>query len=380
MVVQSAHVLLAFAVAGMGEAMRSSLGVATTYEAFLREFSIQRNHKDPFDYHTRAALFEKRRQEVREHNSKNLGWLIAINQLSDYTEEEFKHLLGHSLSRRGRKEEAAPSPFASLLELAHEHDEDLAQQVDWRESLNSSTSMAKDQGGCGSCWAVAAAGALETHVEQATKAAAPEVSYEQLVDCVPNPEECGGTGGCSGATAELAFEYVAHAGVGRRQAYKGYQSGGDGKCNPSSQPAIKTSGFVKLPENQGGPLLQAIATQGPVVVSADASNWASYSSGVFSGCGKDAIINHAILMMGYGTDPQHGKYWLIRNSWGPVWGEGGFIRLLRHEEDNAYCGIDRKPSEGVGCRGGPAELPVCGMCGITSDSSYPKDVEIVAEQ
>ena len=26
--------------------------------------------------------------------------------------------------------------------------------------------------------------------------------------CAPNPNSCGGTGGCAGSTAELAFEYV----------------------------------------------------------------------------------------------------------------------------------------------------------------------------
>ena len=29
------------------------------------------------------------------------------------------------------------------------------------------------------------------------------------MDCVPNPKSCGGTGGCSGATVELAMSYVA---------------------------------------------------------------------------------------------------------------------------------------------------------------------------
>jgi cathepsin L len=31
--------------------------------------------------------------------------------------------------------------------------------------------------------------------------------------CAPNPDSCGGTGGCLGATTELGFEYVADTGV-----------------------------------------------------------------------------------------------------------------------------------------------------------------------
>ena len=30
---------------------------------------------------------------------------------------------------------------------------------------------------------------------------------QTLVNCVKNPNECGGTGGCEGATEEIAFNY-----------------------------------------------------------------------------------------------------------------------------------------------------------------------------
>lgn len=362
--------------------MRSSLSqnAVAAYEAFKREFRIVRNHEDTMDYHSRAALLEKRRQEVRLHNSKNASWFAAINKLADFTDEEFHSLLGHRHSRRGRDSDAPPSSAVSFLQTS---DKELARTVDWRSSLNGTEAkdllVAKDQGACGSCWAVAATGALEMHTEIAAKGkAVPPLSYEQLVDCVENLQECGGTGGCKGATTELAYEYVVNHGIGRKQDYKGYQSGGSGKCSPASNPAVTIGGFVRLPENQPGPLLEALAEHGPVAISADASKWLLYGGGVYGGCNKNAIINHAVLAMGYGTDDKLKKdYWLIRNSWGADWGEHGYIRLLRHQEGEDYCGVDTKPLEGVGCKGGPAELPVCGMCGMLADSAYPTDVQVM---
>jgi len=77
--------------------------------------------------------------------------------------------------------------------------------------------------------------------------------------------------------------------------------------------------------------LHAVATVGPVTVSVDASTWHNYESGVFNGCSySDNIdLNHAVVLVGYGTDETLGDYWLVRNSWGTGFGENGYIRLAR---------------------------------------------------
>jgi len=362
------------------DATRVSAHSKKMYEEFRREFGVQRQEQDEASYLARVAFFEQRRAEVARHNAQTgISWEAAINKFADYTPSEFTALLGHRPLRR--TEEPPISASASFLQLKPKAP--LAASVDWHVKLESNISkLAKNQGGCGSCWAVASAGALETHAE-AKLGKAHEISYEQITACTPNPQECGGAGGCSGATAELALEYVKQHGVVAKDDYKGYQSGGDQKCHQPSTALLKTDGFVRLPTNKMQPLMEALATHGPVVVSADAGPWSSYSKGVFDGCDKDATINHAILAMGYGKDDKLNKaFWLIRNSWGEDWGEGGYIRLLRHEEENANCGIDHKPSEGVGCKNEegkyPATMPVCGMCGILSDSAYPTGVKFVS--
>jgi len=137
--------------------------------------------------------------------------------------------------------------------------------------------------------------------------------------------------------------------------------------------------FVKLPENDYNALINAVNTQGPIAISVAASQWFSYDSGVYNdyaGCGTE--IDHAVVLVGYGVDPQYGPYWLVRNSWSENWGEEGYIRIAREASaTDVKCDIDYNPSQGDGCSGGPSQITVCGYCGILSDSSYPTGGKVV---
>jgi len=53
-----------------------------------------------------------------------------------------------------------------------------------------------------------------------------------------------------------------------------------------------------------------------------------YSGGVFSDAAPATQINHVVSLIGWGQDEQKNEYWIVRNSWGTDWGEGGFMRLV----------------------------------------------------
>lgn len=335
-----------------------------SYEAFRQTYGRDAVTDDAVSFEDRKQLFAQRKQEVMTHNALNKSWKMAINHFSDYTDKELRQMLGYKRVG-GRWSQASAAPGGSSFLQADDYDEDVendvvAAEVDWRQNLQKSSTWVRNQGACGSCWAVAAVGAVEMHNEK--RGSAPQrLSVQQYIDCVNNPRHCGGTGGCHGATGELAFEYSRTNGLMSEDGYSG--------CSAASNPAVKLQQFVRLPENRVKHLLHAVATKGPVVVSVDGGGWFGYGGGVFSGCQKDTVVNHAVLAVGYGHEGK--DYWLLRNSWGAGWGEDGFLRIERHMQERSYCGTDNKPKDGVYCDGAPDSIEVCGMCGIESDSAYP---------
>jgi len=249
--------------------------------------------------------------------------------------------------------------------------EALPSSVDWRTHSPSIITPPKDQGQCGSCWAHGAAESIESFVALAGGPLI-NLSRQNLVDCVNNTNDCGGIGGCQGATAELAFDYTSTSGIATEAAYP--YTAVTGTCNTGVQKSAHVTSFELLPRNNYTAMVLAVATVGPLAINADASDWFDYSSGIFTGCQFDNIdINHVIQLVGYGTDAAAGgDYWLVRNSWSSQWGENGYIRIQRHSDGGQqWCGPDTKPQDGVGCNGGPSTVTVCGSCGLWYDTSYP---------
>jgi len=335
------------------------------------------------EYIRRESIFLENVAFVNEHNkafsSGHSSWSAALNEFADMDESERMAFKGYKPSPAdvGQRMRMASSPKSPKTPGV-----DLPLHMDWRDMDGKSfVSPPKNQASCGSCWAHAAVETIESHAAINLNVSVMELSPQQFVDCIQNPDQCGGTGGCEGATAELAFNYSLN-GVALNKDYK--YTGRDGACKVE-QPAVSVGSYVQLPMNDAAALLEAVATVGPISISVAAASWSFYSSGVFDGKhgnGCDVEVDHAVQLVGYGTDDSTGKdYWLVRNSWGPSWGEKGYIRIQRNP-GNEPCAVDTKPLDGVcgktgECACGPT-VQYCGVCAILSDSSYPTELSMPA--
>jgi len=161
----------------------------------------------------------------------------------------------------------------------------------------------------------------------------------------------------------------------------------------AAQSKFGMTNYMTLPENKYAPVMEALQ-RGPVVISVAAgSHWNSYQNGIYDPAALCAgeldpfsmgpanscdanVINHAVTLYGYGSEKEKG-YWLVKNSWGPDWGEDGSIKIARGgKSDEARCETDPDPLKGTGCAQGvhkaPRAVKICGVCGILYDVTVPE--------
>jgi len=352
------NLLCLFSTILVGSARASFYYEGYSFDHFVEEYG--KNYQTDRDQDLHRAVFQANLQTIRVHNAEYEAgqhtWYMAINHLVDMTSEEFSQLRSTYLPARGRAE-LSVSPNAERTANPA--------KVDWR--TKGAVSAVKNQGGCGSCWAFSATETVESHYQIASGSLL-ELAPQTYVNCVKNPDECGGTGGCEGATMELAFNLTMEQGIALEadMPYKGR----DEQCT-SYTAAVKASGYIKNPENDAVAFETALAMKGPMSITVAAGSWQLYGGGIFSGCSKGLFksntLDHGVQAVGYTKD-----YWIVRNSWGVSWGEKGYIRLSRAVDDQTF--EDKNPADGVACKPFPKTQTVGGECGILFDTSYPTGV------
>lgn len=185
----------------------------------------------------------------------------------------------------------------------------------------------KDQGNCGSCWAFATVAPLESLIKL-NDGAAVDLSEQYLLSC--NDEGWGCDGGFWAHDYHqwktVSSQSEAGAVLERNVPYKGR----DTSCGPDHEKSHKIASWEYVCGSSKctpsiAQIKQAIYKHGPVTVAVCADTaMQNYRGGVFSGPGCTEL-NHGVVLVGWNDDD--GGYWIMRNSWGTIWGESGYMRI-----------------------------------------------------
>merc|ERR1712110_353520 len=241
--------------------------------------------------------------------------------------EEYKVLLGYKPELRVANERVAPVT------------NDDVSPINW--VTKGAVTDVKNQGSCGSCWSFSTTGALEGAHFVAT-GNLESYSEEQFVECdygiLKNM-------GCNGGLMDKAFAYAEKTAIALETDYP-YTSGTGtrGSCDSSklSNASLKVSTYTDVAKESSTGLQQALMKQPvSVAIEADKMVFQQYTSGVLTGSACGTSLDHGVLAVGWETE-NGTDYFLVKNSWGPTWGDKGYVKI-GIEAGAGVCGIQSGP-------------------------------------
>jgi cathepsin B len=245
----------------------------------------------------------------------------------------------------------------------------------------------RDQSMCGCCWAFAAAEAASDRMCISSNAQYLfPLSAKQMCFC-----DWMGGNGCDGGQIDAPWSYIKRTGLVTGGQINGTGPFGSGYCSSFDQPhchhhgpqgndpypAEGTTGCpnqqsdscprtcdedAKAPHNTFGDdkyhysgsvgsyegeseIMQAIYKGGPVETAFTVyEDFSNYVSGIYTHVSGSVEGGHAVKIVGWGEENGI-KYWKVANSWNPYWGEKGYFRIAR---GNNECGIESQTTGSEG--------------------------------
>jgi cathepsin B len=237
----------------------------------------------------------------------------------------------------------------------------------------SSLQTIRNQGVCGSCWAVASMTSLDDNYcmkfSNSTYTAQRTFSYEDLLECCPT-SVCASANGCNGGSPISAFSYVQSTGVS-----SGDQFGSNALCKPyflnpnlytttvatpptcqnscastssyttpyaSDKFKIASNSYLYYPLVTNMVALMQQKLQSGIVLVAYMDvyyDFYAYSSGVYVPTSTTLLGGHAVRIIGWGVSGTQ-KYWIVANQWGTGWGMNGYFWIAAGTGGQGTCRIE----------------------------------------
>jgi len=317
------------------------------YQFLFTKWVQQHNkHYDADEFFHRYSVFKENLDFVHKHNMGGHSYTLAMNQFGDLTKKEFTQRNGYVSHKLNNKPKAR---LGHVSHVNHEADGHVRNptSVDWR--AKGAVTGVKDQGQCGSCWSFSATGSIEGVWAISNNGQITPLSEQQLMDCSTSY----GNAGCEGGMMDPAFQYVIDNGGITTEADYAYTAK-DGSClvNSSTVYSARLSSYQDVTLYSDSAMETAVARQPvSIAIEADQQSFQFYSSGVYNDSSCGTQLDHGVLIVGYGVEGNQ-EYWIVKNSWGPSWGDAGYIRIARVPdssipsggENDGICGVYMAPS------------------------------------
>jgi len=274
------------------------------------------------EYQLRLGIWQQNARFVREHNKANKDFKLTMNHLAALTPNEYRSLLTFK---------SIPRNHVSAAPVKSVPNDDA---VDWRDK--GVVNEVKDQAQCGSCWSFSAIQAVESQWA-IVKGELLSLSEQNLVDCATKDYECEG---CNGGLNDGALRFAIEQQAGGFMLESDYPyKGRDQDCKfDASKVKVTISKCNGVAVGSETDLADKCKNYGPISIAIDASHlsFQLYFHGIYNEkrC-SSTELDHAVGCVGYGAEDDK-KYWIVRNSWGKHWGEQGYIRMIKDE--NNQCG------------------------------------------
>ena len=266
----------------------------------------------------RFQIYARNKQLIARQNAKNLPYQLGETPFTDMTFEEFssRHLFAAHIAHR-------PNSHASSRVLIKDGDKD------WRK--DGKVNPPGDSNIQDEAWASSGISSIESAIAIKTGQLV-SLSTDEVIACATS----GTRQNIGGGFLSTTFDYVQKNNVNLKTDY----TAGPFECKPNfSKPryGIQNSQAVSPPDVNG--LIDALNSVPVSVVFEVREDFEHYVSGVYTNddntCGQQ--LNHTLAAVGYSVYAGSG-FFILKNSWGPDWGEEGYVRVAIGTQSGT-CGI-----------------------------------------